>query len=323
MKPEELGNRTPFERIPKDSVKFFRILPPYGANHQRQLFHKYQIHWGFLDENGNKKPVACSYPTEGFCPVCNSVKEIEEQVKRKKESGASDEECSTLNEMMRERRSQKFYVYNAVSYDEKKVVILQLPYTASEELKRKMMISVQEKGFDPTSVQSGVWFRFERTGAGLKTKYHVDFKKMSVMVDGEELEKNDRSPLPEALLGTIVKQYAGEIEDGPLVDIHDIYETRTAQELGQYMNGSPVKSNRVDASAPVATTGQTTFTPAMSAPPPTASPPPQQEMVQQAPPTQQQPAAQATTQPAAASSIQDEIARLQALQAQVSQGAKQ
>lgn len=332
MKPEEAGNRTPFERIPKDGVKYYRILPPFGANHQRQLYHKYQIHWGFLDENGNKKPVSCSYPTEGFCPVCNLVKDTEEQIKRKKEQGASEDECKTLTEIARERKSQKFYVYNAVSYDEKKVVILQLPWTASEELKRKMMVAVQEKGFDPTSLTSGVWFRFERTGTGLKTKYHVDFKKETVMVDGEELEKNDRSAFPESLLETLNKQYAGELEDGPLVDIHDLYETRTAQELGMYLNGTPVKSNRDGQASAQAT--QQSFNPQMQTTQATQAPPQQQETTPATQPsagaatsaetvgTTTTSAAPTETPAQASNSIEDEIKRLQALQAQVQSGAK-
>lgn len=300
MKPEQGQSRTPFERIPKDGVKYYRILPPYGTNNNRQLFHKYAIHWGFLDESGNKKPVSCSLPTEGYCPVCVSVMETEDLIKRKKDAGASEDECSTLTQMVRERKAQKFYVYNAVSYDEKKVVVLQLPWTASEELKRKMVIAVNEKGFDPTSLTNGGWFRFERTGTGLKTKYFVDFKKETVVVDGEKLEKNDRTPLPESLLNTITRQYSGEITDGPLVDIHALYETRTAEELSRYLNGSPIKPKRSQAS------GSTTSAQAD---------PPAINEAEEIPVTKA--AATAGTTPTATTaekSIEDEIQRLQNLQ---------
>src|ERR1035437_10824179 len=72
-------------KIEKDTTVVGRVLPPFGTNNGKMLYHKYETHWGFTTESGGKKPVSCSYSNERFCPVCTGVREAENELESYKD----------------------------------------------------------------------------------------------------------------------------------------------------------------------------------------------------------------------------------------------
>lgn len=234
------------ERI--KGVQSYAILPPYGKDNGGSLFHKYVIHWGLVGENGKPKPVSCSYPEEKHCPICKRVFEAEDKIKRLKDTGGSKEEIESLTKFVIDFKRKNQFLYNAVTVDGR-VVILELGVTAHDELRKKIAETVNTKGIDPCNIAAPVWYQFSRDGKGLDTTYKVDYKRLSVMVDGESLEKIDRTPIAPELQARIKAQLEGKA--GPMYDIHSLYEKRTAEELQGYLNGKPVPQKKKEA-APAA-----------------------------------------------------------------------
>jgi hypothetical protein len=245
------------ERI-KDGVSCYRILPPFGTNHGGSLFHKYTMHWGFIGNNGKERSVGCSYPHEGFCPVCAQVRQAEDELKRAEANG-NDSSAKELKEYISKFRARRFWLYNAVTSDGR-VVMLELGKTAHDALAKKILEACRRKvgAFDPVSLESGVWFEFTRTGKMFDTEYSVDFKKTSVTLeDGSVADKPDRSPLPPELLAQIREELknSGEVQYGSLMqDIHTAHDPVTAIELKKMLNGgesaeqpakAPAVSNKV------------------------------------------------------------------------------
>lgn len=248
------------QSLPK-GISHFRILPPFGAGNGGSLFRQYNLHWGFTGPNGKKRPVSCSYFTEGFCPVCSRVFEVKKEIERLKLAGeeANSEKLEDLNKYVGEHSCKRSFLYNAVAAGGN-VVMLNVTKTAHEELKKLLFKAVTEKKFDPTNLTNGVWFEFNKTGSMFQTKYAVDYKKISVEVDGETLEKLDRSPLPDDLVKAISTQLTTGGE-GPLHDIHKVYDIMTAQELSSIMNGGPIPNKR-QATTTAAVTSATVVKPA-------------------------------------------------------------
>jgi|GEM_PF-3902774 len=223
------------ERI--KGVQSYAIMPPYGKDHGGALHHKFVIHWGLIGENGKPKPVSCSYPEEKFCPICKRVFEAEDRIKRLKDTGGSKEEIEGLTKFVIDFKRKNNFLYNAVTVDGR-VVILEIGVTAHDELRKKIAETVNQKGIDPCNLAAPVWYQFSRDGKGLDTTYKVDFKRVTVMVEGEQLEKIDRTPINADLAKRIQAQLNGAT--GPLYDIHSLYESRTAAELQGYLDGKPV-----------------------------------------------------------------------------------
>jgi hypothetical protein len=252
-------SKLPFERVKGPS--FFRILPPFGANSGRSLFHFYAVHWGFTNSNGKESPVACSYYTaEKFCPVCTLVMDTEQERNRALEN-KDKETADKLEPVIQKFRVQKFYVYNAFSAEKNQVVVLQLKPTAHSALLELINKAVNEKKFDPTHPLTGAWFKFDFD----KTKpsmlmYSVAFKEASRIIDGQEFYTTDRSPLEKALSEEILTQVKTG-NSGPLFDIHALYEPKTAADLQSYLSGAAVeyKNNNNDSRTKAsATTAQNT-----------------------------------------------------------------
>lgn len=245
----------------KEGVSYFRILPPYGLNHGRTLSHKYMVHWGFIGTNGKERSYTCSRPTEGFCPVCQKVWDSDEEKKRAEQAG-DESRVKELESFIMQFRARKFFIYNAVALSGQ-IVKLELPSTAHEALGKKITELVKPtapgaKGFDPTNIDTGVWFEFKREGKGLMTRYSVDLRRIWVDVNGEQLSKIDRSPLssvgiPEDVIQQIKDQVTaaklGNLADGPMADVHAIHEPMSSQDLRGLMNGiTPIQKT---VSAPV------------------------------------------------------------------------
>lgn len=234
------------ERIQADKEQHYRILPPFGAAAGGALFHRYAIHWGLTGERGKQKPVACSYLTEGFCPICKNVFDADDELKRAQE--AKDQTAiKDLTAYLKTWRARRFFVYNAVTTDGR-VVILEIPKTAHDQLVKLIGECVYKptSPFDPTALADGVWFTFSKSGKGFQTEYKVKIRKTEVMVNGEALEKADRSPMAEDILERITDQLKANGEEGPLYDIHDLYEPRKAKDLQGFIDGGLVPDKKKD-----------------------------------------------------------------------------
>jgi hypothetical protein len=232
-------------RIEKDQTVFVRIMPPFGEGSNRMLFHKYAIHWGFTTEDGGKRPISCSYPTERYCPVCEGVKEAKNELESYKDkktgkyTGGSSERVDELTAYIRTFDVNNFFALNAVTFDGR-IVILELKKMAVDNLLARINEAVKVKKFDPISLDKGVWFAISREGEKLKTKYPVDFKKIvKKTADGEDAEVRDHSPMAPELVLEIKKQLA-EGGMSPLYDTHTLHEPCTAKELKGYMDGDPL-----------------------------------------------------------------------------------
>lgn len=273
----ELGfNLGSFERqssfdrpvTPQDGTSYWRILPPHGTNHNRQLFHRYSLHWGMTNAAGKKTPVQCSYPFERFCPIDQRVNETKKLAERAKEAG-DKAKYEELMLFVGDWGARTQFVYNAVN-SSGEVVMLGVGKTAHDGLADRIMNAVTEWKFDPTSLVDGVWFAITRTGKGFQTEYKVDFKKTKVTLpNGQIAEMNDRGPLDERLANEIRAQLAQGVA-GPLKDIHNLHEVRTASELKAMMDGSmPVgRSTSQQNPNPAQPQVQTSFAPPVYQAPP-------------------------------------------------------
>ena len=235
---ENAGGARKREKI-KEGISCYRILPPYGTQANGSLSHRYTVHWGFMGANGKERSVMCSYPTEGYCPVCQRVREAEDELKRAQANG-NEAKAKELEKYISSFRAKKFWLYNAVTSDGR-IVMLELGKTAHDALSKKISEAARRKvgAFDPTSPETGVWFEFSRTGKGLNTEYSVDYKKISVTLDdGSVADKPDRTPLSPELVEAIKAALAGT--GGGMHDIHVAHEPMTSNHLRDLMNGGVV-----------------------------------------------------------------------------------
>lgn len=251
---ESSGNRK--REKPKDGISCYRILPPFGTNHNGALSHKYTVHWGFMGANGKERSVTCSYPSEGYCPVCQKVREAEEELKRA-QANKNEEKIKELEKYISTFRAKKFWLYNAVTADHR-VVILELGKMAHDDVSKKISEAVRRSvgAFDPTSAETGVWFEITRTGKGFNTEYKADYKKIAVTLDdGSVVDKLDRTPLPADLIGKIKEALASQT--GTLHDIHSAHDPMTSSVLRDLMNGGVVPNRK-----PLQTVGTQATSPA-------------------------------------------------------------
>jgi hypothetical protein len=251
----ENGGESKKREKPKEGISSYRILPPFGTNHGGSLSHKYSVHWGFIGESGKERSVGCSYPTEGYCPVCTRVREADEELKRA-QANKNEKLATELTEYISKFRLKKFWLYNAVTADGR-IVMLELGKMAHDDLSKRISEAVRRKtgAYDPTSPETGVWFEFTRTGKGFNTEYKVDFKKIAMTLDdGTVVDKPDRTPLASELIASIKEGLAGKV--GVLHDIHVAHEPTSSSDLRGLMSGGVVKSKRTNqpVSAPAAET---------------------------------------------------------------------
>ncbi len=233
-------------KIPKGESSW-KIMPPFGTNNNRVLFHEYFIHWGFTGPTGTVIPVQCSKSSEGYCPMCVKVDEQYKMLDRAKAEG-NEAKIAEINEFLKSNRAQRSYVYNMADRDNS-IKMVSIPKTAHEELFALIRKTVETKKIDPTSPESGVWVKFTRTGEGLTTKYNVELSSKTVtMAGGEIADVLDRTPLSAELTAQIKAQLATG-NSGPLFDIHMLYPKTTSNEIRAYMNGNSASfSNNVTSS---------------------------------------------------------------------------
>ena len=236
-------------KVPKNGSVVVRILPPYGTNNQGGLSSKYTVHWGFMDAEQNARPVACSYPSERYCPVCDMVKKARSEMEELKRQGSDDgKRYEQLKKTVDTFNPKTFFLFNVVDLADGEVKMLELPKTAvsgkgdeiaPNSLLGKIKEAVEKRKFDPIALSGGVWFEVSRNGDGLNTVYSVDFNRITKMdSDGNEVEALNRSPIEESTVNKIKAQLKGEI--GPMYDVHSMYEDRTSTQLKSFIDGAPV-----------------------------------------------------------------------------------
>lgn len=228
---------------PKDGISCYRILPPYGTNANGSLSHRYTVHWGFMGANGKERSVTCSYPTEGYCPVCTKVREAEEELKRA-QANNNEAKAKELEKYISSFRAKKFWLYNAVTSDGR-IIMLELGKTAHDDLSKRISEAVRRPvgAYDPTSPETGVWFQITRTGKGFNTEYKVAFKTIAMTLDdGTVVDKPDRTPLDADLIAQIKGALGGKT--GIMHDIHTAHDPMTSAQLRDLMNGGVVPNRK-------------------------------------------------------------------------------
>ena len=233
------GNRPfKFERL-KEGVQFYRILSLLGP--ERSLSRTFATHW---IQNGEKKmQIECTLYTDGGCALCDEHKNVELKLKRAEESGAPADVVAELKERENALRVNRTVYFNALNSNNE-LVVLQLTKTVKDLLEKKIQEAVEVKGFDPTSMKSGVWFEFKKLGKG-RDSVTVDFKRISMEVDGDIVEKLDRSPIAEDLASRL-------LDVAPNIHSHEAMWIRqySAKEVRDFINGTPLPERQLAKSEP-------------------------------------------------------------------------
>jgi hypothetical protein len=216
----------------KPGTAFYRILPSFDPVDRRINF-EYYMHW-LTGEDGKKMKVQCTKGTEGYCPLCESAKVQEELFERAKLQGKPTDQVKMLEEASKALRASRSVYFNAVNAAGD-VVALELNITATKLLAKKME-EAKTVNIDATHPTTGTWFRFSKNGAG-RDAYEVDFKKINVMVDGESLEKKDRTPLTQDLIDRLPTAVTD------LKNPENMYiQVFSSKDLANFLRGIPLKS---------------------------------------------------------------------------------
>lgn len=214
----------------QDGTNVFRILPPFGTDHDNKASREVNLHWGFVTSDGKQRPVVCSYHHEKTCPICQAAKAKEGEAERAKLLG-NEEQSKELAKEAQELRNRKTFLYNAAN-KQGDTGMLELTKTAHEAVIELFSSYIKKYDKDPTSLKDGVWLEITREGKGFKTKYSVSLHRVTVKdADGELMEKLDRTPLAENILNNFEKL---------AVDIHSLYKPVPSTDLQRILNGEPV-----------------------------------------------------------------------------------
>lgn len=224
------GNRREINRFKvTEGSHTFRILPPAGTDHKGVPSRQVQLHWGFTKKDGTQSPLLCSYPTEGSCPICDHVKQMEQLAERAKQQG-NEEESKQITIDAGRIKVKRTYLLNAAN-KQGEVGILELTKTSIEALVELMKKYQNQYGKNPVGLTTGVWFVFSRSGKGFNTTYKVEYSKEFKEIDGEKLEKTDNSPLAQNIVDNYEKL---------AYDIHKMYAPIPKADLKKILDGAPV-----------------------------------------------------------------------------------
>lgn len=236
-------------KVPKNGTVVVRVLPAYGTGNNGYIYSKHTVHWGFTDADGNARPVACSYPSERYCPVCDMVRQARSETDELRRQGVdSGNRYEQLKKTIDTMSPKTFYLFNVIDLVDGQVKMLELPKTAARgrgqeispnSLLGKIKEAFDKRKIDSVSLTSGAWLEVSRSGEGLNTIYSVDLNRITKLdSEGNEVESINRTPIEESTLSKIVAQLKGN--SGPMYDIHTMYEPRTSLELKSFIDGAPV-----------------------------------------------------------------------------------
>jgi hypothetical protein len=129
------------------------------------------------------------------------------------------------------KKFRKSFLLNAAD-KQGNVGILEIGKNLHDELVALMREQITKYAKNPTSLTEGVWFQFSRTGKTFRdTEYKVAVHKILLQVDGDTVEKPDRTPVAV----NIVESYAKLA-----YDIHLMYKPVPSSELKRILNGEAV-----------------------------------------------------------------------------------
>lgn len=233
----------------------YRILPPFGTNHNGVPFAEHYLHW-FTDPTGKQRPLACSKKTERFCPVCEEASNVYKEYERilgdfkspdgkVNFKGMPDEinkKQKSVKEIFDKLRAQRGYYYNAMDQSGT-VGVLRLPKTAADELGDRILEAIQTMGFNPLSLKNGTLFNIKQVAKdGPKSKmnveYKVEFVRESENTADGVIQRIKKSSLPESVILNFEKL---------AYDVHTLYPTRTSAELKRVMLGDKMVWADIDA----------------------------------------------------------------------------
>lgn len=237
----------------KDGDNIFRIMPPFGTDHNGLPFAETYLHW-FADPTGKNRPLACSKKHERFCPVCSEANEVWKQAEnlgseykgadgRINKKGMGEEmsrKYETLMAQFRALKAQHSYLYNAMDLNNN-IKILRLPKTAAEALGLKIVEAINTLGVNPISLKNGLFFNIKRISTGpqkFNVKYEVDFVRKTIKEEGGFVQKIETSSVPESVMASFEKL---------AYDVHTLYPVRTSQELKRVMIGDKKVWEEMDA----------------------------------------------------------------------------
>jgi len=223
----------------QDGSNVYRILPPFGdvEVHDNYPYRKWSVAWLIDPKKGSRMPFATPL-TDGdeACPVKEYQDALREYIEGRKAmlkaEGMTDldikDALKSLHEVQWNVKVQHMYAYNACDKSGN-VGLLEIKSTAHKAMKKMMSEYITKYGQDPTSLgsdikeDSGVWFNIKKDGVGKNTEYSVGFATISSKDnDGELVFKNDRTPLPNAVV-------EGYNQLG--YDLNSVYRRKTYSEL--------------------------------------------------------------------------------------------
>lgn len=300
----------------------FRILPPFAKG---QLYLQVDLHWGFTDENNQRKVLTCTKYSHKTCAICDEADKMTEEIKmmeKSPEGYTSKEEFDLAIGEKKKRRDdikrKSTYLWNILVDGAPKV--LQLSWNGHEPLINKVKFLWDEMKINVTDPKASQLMYCQRTGQSAQTRYTY------------ELIQNSLLPYDN------IKS---------VVDLSKVYTLNTPAELQKVIKYGYVSNSTEDpndrnfmADAPMldgqATAGQQQTTAPVNQPAANVTPAPQQDQgVQQ---SQVQTNAVATplvshtpapttpvTQPASPTTVNniavdDDIARMEAILKQGNQG---
>jgi hypothetical protein len=167
----------------KDGDNVYRILPPMFDFADRGKWSEfYRIEYGYTDNKKQLKPFLCNRVTnkktkmvEVECPACLHREEINVQIEALKQQlvdkeisrGEFEAALAPLNGF---NLDSKHYV-NAIDLTGK-IGLLKIGYKAKLQLDDEID-KLKDRGIDPLSIETGIFFNFYRTGFGRDTNYKV------------------------------------------------------------------------------------------------------------------------------------------------------
>ena len=199
----------------KNGEHNFRILPPFAKD---KLYHQVDLHWGFLDANGQKKVLTCTKFQYKTCAICDEADKLTEQVKMLEKAEPSQAGFSTkeeldifLGETKKKRddiKRKSTYLWNIMVDGTAKV--LQLSWNGHEPLMNKVKFIWEKQKINVTDPNACQLMYCQRTGQSAQTRYTY------------ELINNSAIPLS----GTGIES---------VVDLAAIYTLNTPSEIAQVM----------------------------------------------------------------------------------------
>lgn len=232
--------RVKYEKI-EQGTSYYRVLPSFNPEN-KSFSRTWVVHW--LTGPTGKFQTICPYYTERYCPICENHFKVKGELK-KSEANGDTQKVKELKESEESLRPAKSVYLNALNASNE-LVVLRISKTVNDLVNEKIEEAKSGKNFHPAHPKTGAWIKFTRNGNGMAA-VKVDFKKISKMVDGEEMETMDRTPVSDELIEKVKREYIN-IHDPAKLNI----KTFTSRDLAGFLKGEPlVQSGQSQGRPPV------------------------------------------------------------------------